>query len=407
MIVEYHAIQSFVPANLNRDDAGAPKSCVFGGVPRARVSSQSWKRAMRMQFRDEVDGLVTGVRTKRAHQALVERQLAANSSLGEEKARHRAAVVLEAKPLDLGLVAPGKGGEEGAGDEVKTKQLVFFRDRDLDELAAVAAEFGEEIDALTSTFDAGAADVSGAEESKSKKKKGKATKPVLSKEAANRIKATMTEPGEAIDVALFGRMLAEFPEGNVDAACQVAHAIGTHRLREDFDFYTAVDDRRPEDTEGADMIGTVEFNASCLYRYAALDIEQLKHNLGPTAEKADVAAVAGAFTKAFATAIPSGKQNTFAARNLPAALLVTRRLSGAWNLANAFVDPVDGRRGSGGLAAASVNAMRDQLAKTIRMFGAKDTPLTGRVLSEVEEPEWGPGIDVVANIEDLIGWSLD
>ena len=83
----------------------------------------------------------------------------------------------------------------------------------------------------------------------------------------------------SVDVALFGRMLAVMPEKNQNAACQVAHAISTHAVEREFDFYTAVDDLKPEDTAGADMMGTVEFNSACFYRYAVVDWEKLVDNL--------------------------------------------------------------------------------------------------------------------------------
>lgn len=359
MIIELHAIQSFAPANLNRDDTGAPKECTFGGVRRARVSSQSWKRAMRVQFRDESAHIATGTRTKRAHQAIVERLLAADSDLSSELAHHRAAVLLEAKPLDLSL----KREKEGA--EVKTGQLIFFRDGDLDTLAELGIEFGETLDATPSSLKpaGGAA--------------GKAGKGVLPPELVKRIKATMTTPGHALDVGLFGRMLAEFPEANVDAACQVAHAIGTHRLSSEFDYFTAVDDLKPDDTEGADMIGTVQFNASCLYRYAVLDTGQLAANLGAGADADHLAAAVGAFARAFVTAVPTGKQNTFAARNLPTAVLAVSRSSGPMNLVNAFVEPVDPRV-EGGLAGASVGRMLSEFTSLETMYGSRDALTAAR-----------------------------
>jgi CRISPR system Cascade subunit CasC len=147
VILELHAIQSFAPANLNRDDTGAPKECVFGGVRRARVSSQSWKRAIRMQFRNELSDIPTGTRTKRAHQEIVDRLLEADPTLDPETARRRAAVVLEAEPLGLSLK------QAADGPEVKTGQLLFFRDGDLDTLAAVAREYSSDLDELTSSLD--------------------------------------------------------------------------------------------------------------------------------------------------------------------------------------------------------------------------------------------------------------
>src|SRR5262249_17743101 len=89
----------------------------------------------------------------------------------------------------------------------------------------------------------------------------------------------LLDGGKAADLGLFGRMLADLPDPNIDAACQMAHALSTNKVNVEFDFYTAVDDLKPEDTAGADMMGTVEFNSSCFYRYVNIDLEQLRINL--------------------------------------------------------------------------------------------------------------------------------
>ena len=383
MIIELHAIQSFAPANLNRDDTGAPKDCTFGGVRRGRVSSQSWKRAIRVAFRDEVAGIPTGTRTKRAHQKIVSRLESSDPGMDHERARHLAAVVLEAEPLGLNIRA-----EEGEEDEeetaVKTAQLVFFRDRDLDALAEIARDHADELLGLPSSLS------------------GEKAQPKLGREAAKRVRATMTEPGDALDVALFGRMIAELPEGNVDAACQVAHAIGTHRLASEFDYYTAVDDLRPEDTEGADMIGTIQFNASCLYRYAALDVDQLARNLGPMSDEGALASSVAAFARAFVTAIPTGKQNTFAARNPPSSVLAIRRTAGAWNLANAFVAPVDARAAEDGVAAESTRRLMLELDTLLRMYGAPEHFAAALLTASPGEVGRTEHVAQVDNLDQLI-----
>src|SRR5690606_27169067 len=111
---------------------------------------------------------------------------------------------------------------------------------------------------------------------------------------------------------------------------QVAHAISTHQVNAEFDYYTAVDDQKPKDTAGADMIGTVEFNSACYYRYANIDVAQLAANLGNDRDLA-IAAVR-AFLVASRDAIPTGKQNSFAARNAPSFIMTVVRPSGAWSL---------------------------------------------------------------------------
>ena len=371
MIIELHAIQSFAPANLNRDDQGAPKDCTFGGVPRARVSSQSWKRAMRVAFREAPETIETGTRTKRAHKAIVERVEALDPDVAQDVARHRAALLLQAEPLGLSL------GSQDGDDDVKTGQLVFFRSSDLDTLAELAIEHGEELDGLSSSIEGGRAK--------------DRVKPALPRDIATVVKHAMTSPGAALDVALFGRLVAELPEANVDAACQVAHAVGTHRIAYEGDYYTAVDDLKPEDTEGADMIGEVQFNASCFYRYAALDVDQLVHNLGAGSDPQHLTASLGAFARAFVTTAPTGKQTTFAARNLPAAVLAVRRGRGAANLINAFVAPVNASEDDRGIPAASVARMLTEYTTLERMYGATDGSTTAVLLSSVDggDGPWG------------------
>jgi CRISPR system Cascade subunit CasC len=138
-------------------------------------------------------------------------------------------------------------------------------------------------------------------------------------------------------------MLAVMPEKNQDAACQVAHAISTHAVEREFDFYTAVDDLKPEDTAGADMMGTVEFNSACFYRYAVVDWAKLVDNLQ---KDTDLAAKGlRAFLEGFVVAEPTGKQNTFAAHNQPEFVSISvRRNTAPRNLANAFETAVRVRK---------------------------------------------------------------
>ncbi|MFT4034126.1 MAG: type I-E CRISPR-associated protein Cas7/Cse4/CasC [Patulibacter sp.] len=385
MIIELHAIQSFTAANLNRDDTGLPKEVTFGGVRRARVSSQSWKRAMREQFRVDLGDLKLATRTKRAHEEIVKRLLAAEPSLEEGLAEHRAAVVLEAEPLKLKLVV-----KENVS--TKTGQLLFFRAADLDALAMVASAHAAEIDAEVSSVGNPLLD-------------GKTGKGKLSKEAARQVKEAMTAPSDAVDVALFGRMVAELPEGNVDASCQVAHAIGTHALSGEDDFYTAVDDLRPEETEGADMMGTISYNASCFYRYAAVDIRQLAENLGVGGGDEAVRTAVGAFTRAFVKSIPTGKQNTFAAHNPPTAVLAITRAAGQWNLANAFLRPLE--FAGDALDAEATHAMLAQFGSLNEMYGEPRDEIAGALLAssalDADLPAGVVRVEGLASIVDHVG----
>jgi CRISPR system Cascade subunit CasC len=192
--------------------------------------------------------------------------------------------------------------------------------------------------------------------------------------------------GKAVDLALFGRMLANMPEKNQNAACQVAHALSTHAVEREFDFYTAVDDLKPEDTAGADMMGTVEFNSACFYRYAVVDWEKLGENLQGDTELA--AKGLRAFLEGFVVAEPTGKQNTFAAHNPPEFILVTvRRNTAPRNLANAFETAI---RARDSLTRSSANALLGKARVLQAAYGGESSAfvldLTGAEIGDAAAP---------------------
>lgn len=306
LFVDFHVLQTVPPSCVNRDDTGSPKTAVYGGVRRARVSSQSWKRAVRLAFED-IFGKNLGVRTKKIVDMVAREITALDASTPEEESMRLAENILNA----AGVTTKDR----------EAKALFFMSPWQAKNLAGLAL-----------------ADKTGKKDAQS---------------ALNK--------NHGIDIALFGRMVADDPSLNVDASAQVAHAISTHRVDNEFDYFTAVDDLAPEDTAGAGMIGTVEFNSATLYRYATIAVHELHRNLGDP----DVTAKAVAeFAGAFVTAMPTGKQNTFANRTLPDAVLVTLRKDQPINLARAFEVPVK-NRGTGktaqileGYAANSVYALR-------------------------------------------------
>lgn len=170
--------------------------------------------------------------------------------------------------------------------------------------------------------------------------------------------------GHPAEVALFGRMVADLKDLNVDASVQVAHALSTHAVRTEFDYYTAVDDENVEDS-GAGMIGTVEFNSATLYRYAVLGVHQLRDNLtSPQATRE----AAVRFVDAFARSMPAGHQNSFAHRTLPHLVLVTVRTDQPVNLVSAFETPVTGHSG---LATESATKLADELTQISRTWGSE------------------------------------
>lgn len=263
-ILELHLLQTVPPSNLNRDDTGAPKSAIYGGVPRARVSSQSWKRATRLAFDQLLDPSELGTRTKRVAEFVGYRIRQLDSSIEEAESLRlaaetvRAATGVKVEPPKRKATSAQEGREKDPAPE--SSYLLFLSAGQRDGLARLAVEARAD---STAFF-------------KAKENKARA------KEIAN--------TRHSVDIALFGRMVADSADINVDAAAQVAHAISVHRVENESDYYTAVDDRKSrregdleesgEEDRGAGMIGTVEFNSATLYRFAALDADALARNLG-------------------------------------------------------------------------------------------------------------------------------
>ncbi|WP_043616143.1 type I-E CRISPR-associated protein Cas7/Cse4/CasC [Chromobacterium violaceum] len=333
LFVEFHLIQNFAPSNLNRDDTGAPKDAVFGGYRRARVSSQCLKRTIRLGA--DFPSQNQGVRTKKLLELL-------RAQLREQYGR-------ESEDVDVRIEAALAAAGLKLKDDGKTEYLLFLGQQEIDAFSKLVNEH----------WDALATPVNGEKKSK---KDAKASAPA---EVVKQAKSIMNG-GKALDVALFGRMLADMPEVNQDAACQVAHAISTHRVEREFDYFTAVDDMGGADETGAGMIGQVEFNSATFYRYSVVDPAKLAANLQHDKELA----LTGlhALTLATARAIPTGKQNTFAAHNPPSFIGVAIRHASPLNLANAFEKPVYARGGEA-LTAPSVAALADYDSNLAGIYG--------------------------------------
>ena len=333
MFIELHLIQNFSPANLNRDDTNNPKDCEFGGHRRARISSQALKRAIR---REPIFAKVTqaknGERSKRMALRLVEQLVKAGKSQEDAQIIANAAVAAYySKKEKMDKKKPER-----------TLYLVYFSQAEIANLARTLLEHWDEA-------------LQAAQNGNSLAK--------LVKQIINDTKERTSAP----DIALFGRMLADKTELNIDAACQVAHAISTHRVNMEMDFYTAVDDLQdPADEEGAGagMMGFTNFNSSCFYRYMRINWRQGGENLGGDIGLAQ-RTVEG-FLRAAIDAIPTGKQNSFAAQN-PTSLAVAlvREDGKSWNLANAFEEPVYARRDTG-LIQPSIEALDSYWTDLVR-----------------------------------------
>ena len=285
--VDFHVIQTVPPSCVNRDDTGSPKTAIYCGVRRARVSSQAWKRAMRLMFREHFDEAEIGTRTKKIVDMVAEEIINRDNSKNESDARK-----LGEKIINLAGVTT---------KDSEAKALFFMSRKQAENLAGLALK----------------------DKSPSKKE---------AQDALNK--------GHGVDIALFGRMVADDPSLNTDASAQVAHSISTHKVENEYDYFTAVDDRAPEDNAGAGMLGTVEYNSATLYRYSTIAAHELLEHLAKN--RSALEKTINEFARAFVTSMPTGKQNTFANRTLPDAVLVVIRADQPVNFSCAFEEPVKG-----------------------------------------------------------------
>lgn len=360
MKVELHVIQNFAPNCLNRDDTNTPKDCDFGGHRRARVSSQCFKRAMRIQFEGQpgLEPDTLSVRTRRLQSETAD----ALGRLGHSD-REQNLAVAEIAMNAASLKLAKKEGVEGP-----SQYLLFMPRRTIDAFVAY----------LNVHWDDFVAEV------------GKKA-PKVEKAHADELVRILFDATRTPAIALFGRMIADAPEHNVEAACQVAHALSTHAVATEFDFFTAVDDLQESGDTGAGMMGNVGFQSSCLYRYAVLDVTQLRRNLAggdpDEAASPDVGRLAADATRGFvqsmARAIPSGKQNSMAAHNPPSFVLAVVRDSGApLSLANAFVKPVRARLSGDDLVTGSIRALDEHFGAALTMLGVNGIRLAAFVTLE-------------------------
>ncbi len=311
MKIEIHILQSFAPSCLNRDETNTPKGCLFGGVRRARVSSQCLKRSMRTLM-DEALKLPTGKRTRRL------------AGLAEELERR------------------GRDRAEAEARSRKALEAVKLKTEDRDGLLRTMIGLylaPEEMAALADAVEADWDDLGG-------------DKPKAA--AFDRAAKSLSSRTQATDIALFGRMMTDLEHMNVDAACQVAHALSTHEVGVESDFFTAVDDLQPDADPGAGMMGTSEFQSATFYRYAVIDRAQLVANLNGDTALADRAIVG--FVQAAVEAVPTGRQNSSAAQNPPDYVEVVLNDRLPRSLANAFEAPVR-RNGGGSYLGRSIEAL--------------------------------------------------
>lgn len=355
MLLEIHMIKNYPPTNLNRDDTGSPKTCLFGGIQRGRISSQCLKHSWRQSkvLRDELNANTLGIRTRKLP-----------GLVGEK---------LECRGVDKDYIdiakekITGIGNKDGkTNDKGITDQIMFFSQEDISKVADLVQE---EI-----------------------KKAGSvgAFKKLKAKDWQKMMKDAKTRP-ITLDIALFGRMVTSDAFADVEAAMQVAHAISTHAVNQENDFFTAVDDLvsgGEGDDSGAGMIGDIEYNSCCYYMYAAIDIQQLKDNLMYSDEASKTLNKAlPALIRAMAFSNPSGKQNSFAGHVLPDVVCVeVKEKKIPVSYVNAFVKPAVSGYGKD-LVEDSIAKLTTEIDSLERNFGI---PVKNRLWfcrKELKSPE--------------------
>lgn len=318
--LELHIIQSVPVSCLNRDDLNSPKTAVFGGVQRARVSSQSWKRAIRELAKDISPEQFKGERTRLMYEPLVAEML--KNGLTTEEANEGTKKIIDA------LVKLDKK----AKDKVKSTTLYFMSPLELEVIAQSYAE------------------------TKDTKKSLKAIDAKSLKDAA--------------DISIFGRMVANDHSLTVEAASIFSHALSTHKADNEIDFFSAVDDLQPKKESGAGMTGTLEFNSATYYRFAALNLDMLADadHLGSLTNQ-DRQSVVQTFVEATIKAVPGARKNTMNSNTLPAYVLgVVREQGHPIQLVNAFESPV---RSSQGYVQKSIDLLKTEYEKLKEIWGVK------------------------------------
>ena len=325
--IEFHILQSFPVTCLNRDDVGAPKTAVVGGVPRARVSSQCWKRQVRLALRDF--GIKLAPRTKLAEELFARACLVAGAD--EDMA-----------------AACGKA----IADQLIDDTLLFISDTEARAFAEHARERGFDHSTLKS------------------------------KDLAKVARKAINPAVDALDIALFGRMVAKAPDMNVEAAASFAHAISTHRVSNEVEFFTALDDLQTE--PGSAHMGSLEFNSATYYRYVSLDLGQLAQTMGED----DLEIAIAAFTRALFVAVPHARQTTQSGAS-PWEFARIQVRSGQ-RLQVPFETAVKAR--DGGYLTPSIEVMKNYLDKKEK--------LSGSLFGGVARYDWGE--DENFSIDDLV-----
>lgn len=340
-LIELHILQSFPVSCLNRDDVGAPKSAIFGGVNRARISSQCLKRAIREHAQNLCPDLFRGHRSRLIIGPL--RDALVNAGVSDPAATDTAKLVGEH------LATFDKDAEKKG--ELKVRTLMFLSPAEISGMAKTLADILKE----------------------NPKAKD------LEKAAAKAAKNSALK--DAADIAIFGRMVASDHSLTLEGAGLFSHALSTHRADNEIDFFSAVDDLQKAEESGAGMTGTLEFTSACYYRYAALNLDLLFYQRdekgNPSGHLACFSGddqvktrrdIVDAFLRGALLAVPSARKNSMNAHAVPAFVLGTFKDKGQpVQLVNAFESPIRPR--GDGLVKPSIEALEVEFQKLKDTWG--------------------------------------
>lgn len=339
-LIELHMIQSFPVTCLNRDDLGSPKSAIFGGVERARVSSQCWKRATRELAHENAPELFAGTRSKLVGPAI--EKAAKELGCSDERANAYAKIIV------------GKLGKDKSAGEVKT--LLYFSPGTFRNMVHKLEDGGQITD-----------DMVAAVNKQDEKSAGKALDKAIGV-VDKVLKGLGDAVSDAADISLFGRMVADDASQSVEGAAMFSHALSTHAVRSDIDFFSAVDDlRKYAENAGAGHIGTSEFNSACYYRYVGINLDLLMKS--KFFDQSELKAVLDNFIRAVVMSNPVARRNAMFGYTLPACVLGLRRKGQPLSLANAFESPV---KGCSGVVEESVKAMKGEWDSLKATFGLNE-----------------------------------
>ena len=370
-LIELHILQSFPVTCLNRDDLGAPKSAMFGGVQRARVSSQCWKRAVR-EFAHEARPELFGASRSKILGPAIEKTA---KELGADE--QTTAAVKE-------IVLDAMNRDEKNQDRIKT--LFFFSPESLKNVVRPLVTDGDK--KLSSKIIEG---ILSGDDKKVKKAKKDAEK--LTKDLVKAFGETVTD---AADIALFGRMVADDASQTVEGSSLFSHALSTHAVRSELDFFSAVDDEKKNDNDaGAGQIGTIEYNSACYYRYVGVNLDLLSQS--NLFDKAQLKVVLENFIRAAILANPAARKNSMFGQGRPSYVLAVKRAGQPLSLANAFEKPVEAKKDSG-FVEPSIAALKKEYADLKAAFG-----IGCEVECEIEKGVGGSLADVLAKILADIG----